>query len=50
MFPKKREPKMKVSPDECSTGHWAKSGNTAGNKGEGYTGPFLSFLHIADAL
>jgi len=24
-FPKKRAHKMKVSPDECSTGHWAKN-------------------------
>ncbi len=34
MFPKKRNPKMKVSPHECSTGHWAEDGNTACNKGK----------------
>jgi len=49
MFPKKRGPKMKVSADECSTGHRAKV-VTLGNKGEDWTGPFLSFLHMADAL
>jgi hypothetical protein len=31
-FPKKRDPKMKVSPHECSTGHRAEDGNTACNK------------------
>ena len=43
MFPKKRDPKMKVSPHECSTGHRAEDGNTAGNKGRHWTGSFLSF-------
>jgi hypothetical protein len=32
-FPKKRAPKMQVSPDECSRGNRAGHGNTAGNKG-----------------
>ncbi len=41
-FPKKRDPKVKVCPDEYSTGHWAENGNTAGNKGRRWTGPFLS--------
>ena len=49
-FPKKRAPKMKVCPDECSRGNRAEHGNTAGNKGRHWTGPFLSFLHTADAL
>jgi len=49
-FPKKRAHKMKVCLDECSTGHWAQNGKTAGNKGRRWTGPFLSFLHVADAL
>ena len=40
MFPKKRVPKMKVSADECSTGHWAENGNTAGSKGEDWLRAF----------
>jgi hypothetical protein len=50
MFPKKRVPKIKVSVDECSTGHRAEDGNTACNKGRRWTGPLLRFLHVADAL
>jgi len=50
MFPRKQDPKVKVCPDQYSTGHWAANGNTADNKGRRWTGPFLSFLHTADAL
>ena len=33
-FPKKLNPKMKACPDECSTGHWAKNGNTRVTKAD----------------
>jgi len=33
-FPKKLDPKMKVCPDECSTGHQVEDDNTACNKGK----------------
>jgi hypothetical protein len=44
MFPRKRHPKVKVSPDQHSTGHWDANGNTADNKGRRGTGPFLKFF------
>ena len=33
MFPRKRDPKVKVCPDEYSKRYWAENGNIAGNKG-----------------